>query len=225
MKDILNQILIEIKNINTRMDNLEQKVNKQIIKLREEENDNFKESQKIIKSYINKRLEENQKAMKLYIDERLEENHKAMKLYIDERLEENQKAIKLYIDERMEENQKTIKLYMDEMIEQHKNIINEKFKENERIIKSYINKCLEKNNLDIADELRNIADYICSKNNITIKEIYDKIDCMKEKLTRHEKEDKEAYKANNARINKTELVQEYLESQVSLLKNKENISV
>ena len=97
---------------------------------------------------------------------------------------------------------------------------------------SYINKKFETNNQDIAQEINDLAELIKKKCYKTFDEMYKDIeqavDKIKNNFERKTKQDKEAFKSNNARLNKIELVQEYLETEVVDIKkdkNKDQVAV
>lgn len=143
---------------------------------------------------------------------------------LENTMEENNKKMYAYIDQKFEE----VYAYIDQKIEGMYAYINQKFEE----MYSYINKKFETNNQDIAQEINDLAELIKKKCYKTFDEMYKDIeqavDKIKNNFERKTKQDKEAFKSNNARLNKIELVQEYLETEVVDIKkdkNKDQVAV
>lgn len=94
--------------------------------------------------------------------------------------------------------------------------IQQEFEKHDKEMKQYIDERFEANNKEIAEELQSILGIIKKKNNpqYSKNEIQQEIKKLEEKLDRKIKEDKEAFKANTARLNKIELTQEYFENKI-----------
>ena len=201
MQETLDKILLELEKINSRIDNLE---------------NTMEENNKKMYAYIDQKFEENNKKMYAYIDQKIE----GVYSYIDQKIKE----VYAYIDQKIEE----MYAYIDQKIEGVYVYIDHKIEE----MYSYINKKFETNNHDIAQEINDLAELIKKKCYKTFDEMYKDIeqavDKIKNNFERKTKQDKEAFKSNNARLNKIELVQEYLETEVVDIKkdkNKDQVAV